>query len=148
VDYLQLADRSWPILSRFAAAHTTVYRASNGRLGHHIPFLPPMLLLEHRGARTGKERTTPLVYAVDGDDLVVVASKGGYPSHPAWYHNLLANPDTVAQVGGERRRVRATVADPEQRARLWPLVLRTYPGFGDYQKRAEREIPLVVLRRR
>jgi F420H(2)-dependent quinone reductase len=147
MDLLQLADKSWPLLSRVAAGHTTVYRATNGLLGHRFPFGPPALLLEHVGARSGIRRTTPLVYTTDGDDLVLVASKGGYPKHPAWYHNLVANPGTVVQVGAERRRVRARVAGQAERDRLWQLVLRTYSGFQTYQDRAGREIPLVVLER-
>lgn len=147
MDLLKLADRSWPLLSRLAAGHTTVYRATHGAVGHHFPFMPPMLLLEHTGARSGILRTTPLVYTTDGDDIVLVASKGGFPKHPAWYHNLRANPDTVVQVGAERRRVRARVAKPEERERLWRLVLRTYSGFQTYADRTGREIPLVVLER-
>jgi deazaflavin-dependent oxidoreductase (nitroreductase family) len=80
-----------------------------------------------------------------GADLVLVASKGGYPKHPAWFHNLLAHPETTVQVGRERRAVRARVADPAERARLWPEVVRFYSGFATYQERTEREIPLVIL---
>lgn len=147
MDYLDIAERNWPILRRFASTHTAVYRATNGLLGHRIPFSPPVLLLDHVGARSGTSRTTPLVYLDDGDDIVIVASKGGYPRHPGWYHNLLANPDTTIQVGGERRKVRAKVADATERARLWPKVLETYSGFDDYQKHTDREIPLVILER-
>src|SRR5689334_16997508 len=104
---LDLADRSWPLLRRLTRVHTAVYRATGGRLGAWAPGVPQMLLLDHSGARSGTPRTTPLVYAVDGPDLVLVASKGGYPQHPAWYHNLLAHPETEVQVGRERRPVRA-----------------------------------------
>jgi len=94
------------------------------------------------------KRTTPLLYIRDGDDLVIVASKGGYPQHPAWFHNLRANPDTTVQVGSERRPVHARVASAEERSRLWPRVTRAYSGYDDYQGRAGREIPLVILERR
>ena len=104
-----------------------------------------MLLLDHVGARTRRRRTTPLVYLEDGRDLVIVASKGGHPRHPAWLHNLRANPETTVQVGAERRRVRARVATPEERARLWPRVVKVWPGYRTYQERTEREIPLVIL---
>jgi F420H(2)-dependent quinone reductase len=148
VGFLDLADRSWPVLRRVAAVHTTLYRASNGLLGHRFfPGTPPMLLLEHVGARSGIRRTTPLVYFTDGDDVVIVASKGGHPQHPAWYHNLRAHPATVIQVGGERRRVRARVADAAEHERLWPLAVRTYSGYRTYQRRTGRQIPLVILRR-
>src|SRR4051794_685487 len=89
----------WPVLRRVMGGHTAVYKATGGRIGHRFPGSPPMLLLDHRGAKSGQERTSPLVYFEDGDDLVIVASKGGYPKHPAWFHNLKANPDTTVQVG-------------------------------------------------
>jgi F420H(2)-dependent quinone reductase len=143
--YLDLADRSWPVLRRLMGAHTAVYRLTNGFIGHRIPGLPPMLLLDHEGARSGVKRTSPLLYVSDGGDLVIVASKGGYPKHPAWFHNLRANPDTTVQVGSERRPVHARVATAEERKRLWPRVVDAYPTYDDYQERTGREIPLVIL---
>jgi deazaflavin-dependent oxidoreductase (nitroreductase family) len=128
--------------------HTLIYRTSGGRLGHRLPGMPQMLLLDHVGAKSGKERTSPLVYANDGDDLVIVASKGGFPKNPGWFHNLKANPDTTVQVGTERRPVRARVANAEERKRLWPKVVEVYSGYEGYQQRTEREIPLVILARR
>jgi len=127
--------------------HTALYRASGGRLGHTIPGVGGrMLLLDHVGAKSGTKRTSPLLYFPDGDDVVIVASKGGYPKHPAWYHNLIANPDTEVQVGRERRAVHARVATAEERKRLWPRAVKSYHGYTDYQKRSKgREIPLVVL---
>jgi F420H(2)-dependent quinone reductase len=145
---LDLADRSWPVLRRLIGAHTAIYRASGGRLGRTIPGAPPMLLLDHVGARSGRIRTSPLAYLADGEDLVLVASKGGHPRNPAWFHNLVANPDATVQVGRERRSVRARVATPEERARLWPRVLELYGGYRDYQERTERKTPLVILERR
>ena len=128
-------------------AHTFLYRRTGGRLGHTIPGVGgKMLLLDHVGAKSGTKRTSPLLYVRNGDDLVVVASKGGYPKHPAWYHNLMANPDTEVQVGSEQRKVRTRVADAEERERLWPIVVESYHGYADYQARSKgREIPLVVL---
>ncbi|MGQ0576175.1 MAG: nitroreductase family deazaflavin-dependent oxidoreductase [Pseudonocardia sp.] len=143
-----LADRSWPLLRRLFDVHTFVYRATGGRLGHRGPGLPQTLLLDHVGARTGTLRTSPLVYAEDGPDLVLVASKGGHPQHPAWLHNLKANPDTTVQVGRERRAVRARVAGPDERARLWALAVAVYPGYDGYQARTQRQIPVVVLQPR
>jgi F420H(2)-dependent quinone reductase len=106
-----------------------------------------MLLLDHVGAKSGALRTTPLLYIPDpdGEDLLIVASKGGFPKHPAWFHNLRANPVTYAQVGEERRRVRARVATAEERPRLWDLADAVWPGYADYRARTDREIPLVVL---
>jgi F420H(2)-dependent quinone reductase len=146
--YLDIVDRSWPVLRRMMGAHTAVYRATRGLIGHKIPGGPPMLLLDHVGAKSGKKRTSPLVYVRDGDDIVLVASKGGNPKHPAWFHNLKANPDTTVQVGRERIEVHARVAEGSERERLWPKAVETYGGYADYQKRTDREIPLVVLERR
>jgi deazaflavin-dependent oxidoreductase (nitroreductase family) len=146
--FLELADRSWPVLRRLMGVHTLLYRTTNGLVGHHIPGLPSMLLLDHVGAKSGVKRTSPLLYIKDGDDLVIVASKGGYPQHPAWFHNLRANPDTTVQVGSERRGVHARVANPEEHARLWPRVVDAYSTYDDYQRRTDREIPLVILERR
>ncbi|MCW2969275.1 MAG: hypothetical protein JWO23_402 [Solirubrobacterales bacterium] len=145
MDYLNLADRSWPVLRRVMGGHAAVYRATNGRIGHRFPGSPPMLLLDHVGARSASRRTSPLVYARDGDNFVLVASKGGYPKNPAWFHNLLANPDTTVQVGSSHLDVHARVADPEERKRLWPVVVGVYSGYDDYQRRTDREIPLVIL---
>jgi deazaflavin-dependent oxidoreductase (nitroreductase family) len=142
---MSLVDRSWPVLRRLMGGHTLVYRLSGGLIGHRFPGAPPMLLLDHRGAKSGTKRTTPLVYVDDPPNIVLVASKGGHPRNPSWYHNLRANPDTTVQVGSSRREVRARVATPEERRRLWPMAVRTYSGYAGYQKRTNREIPLVVL---
>jgi deazaflavin-dependent oxidoreductase (nitroreductase family) len=140
-----LVDRSWPVLRRLVGAHTAVYRVSGGLIGQHFPGAPPMLLLDHIGAKSGKVRTTPLAYLADGEDIVLVASKGGHPRSPAWFHNLVANPETTIQVGSERRAVRARVATSKERERLWPEVVKLYSGYRDYQERTDREIPLVIL---
>jgi deazaflavin-dependent oxidoreductase (nitroreductase family) len=103
-------------------------------------------LLIVRGAKSGIERRTPLVFTRDGDDVLLVASRGGDPKHPAWYHNVVANPDVRFSIDGEESRYRARTASPEERSRLWRLVNRTYAGYEVYQRRAgEREIPVVVL---
>ena len=148
MDVMSLADRSWPVLRRMMGLHTQAYRLSNGRIGHRFPGAPAMLLLDHVGAKSAVKRTIPLVYVRDGDDIVLVASKGGHPKNPAWYHNLRAHPDTTVQIGSERRPVRAQVATPEERERLWPKAVATYGGYAGYQERTQREIPLVVLKRR
>ena len=143
--YLDLADRSWPLLRRLMGGHTALYRVTNGLIGHRTPGLPPALLLDHVGARSGTHRTSPLVYGRDSANFVLVASKGGYPKNPAWFHNLLAHPDTAVQVGSRRLDVQARVATSEERARLWALMVGVYGGYADYQRRTEREIPLVIL---
>lgn len=143
--YLDLADRSWPILRRVMGAHTLAYRATGGLIGHRVPGAPRMLLLEHVGAKSGRRRTSPLVYFRDGENLVLIASKGGFAKHPAWFHNLRANPDTRVQVGHRRPLVHARVATPAERERLWPKAVETYKGYAGYAKRTDREIPVVIL---
>jgi F420H(2)-dependent quinone reductase len=145
IDYLSWADRNWPLLRRLMGYHATIYRASHGLVGHRFPGAPPVLLLDHVGARSGTLRTSPLVYARDGENLVLIASKGGYPKNPAWFYNLGANPDTTVQVGSRRLAVHARVANAKERERLWPVVVDVYGGYANYQRRTEREIPLVIL---
>ncbi len=152
MDYMSWVDRNWPLLRRLMKGHAIVYRATHGLVGHRFPGAPPMLLLDHVGARSAKRRTTPLIYALDpqsrgagGEDVLLVASKGGHPKNPAWFHNLMANPDTTIQIGSRRLNVHARVADPEERKRLWPVVVDVYGGYAVYQRRTEREIPVVVL---
>lgn len=145
MDLMSLADRSWPVLRRLMGGHARVYRVTGGLIGHRFPGAPPMLLLDHVGAKSGTRRTTPLVYVDTGRSIVIVASKGGHAKHPGWYHNLRAHPDTTVQIGCERRPVHARVASPDERARLWPKALATYGGYRGYQERTDREIPLVIL---
>ena len=138
-------DRFWPILRPLIHVHVLAYRATRGRFGRNMRGTPPMLLLEHTGAKSGVRRTSPLGYIRDGENLVVVASKGGHPRNPSWFHNLRVHPDVTVQVGARRLPVRARVAQAPERARLWPAVLEAYGGYGDYQRRTSREIPLVIL---
>lgn len=125
--------------------HDLLYRASGGRVGRTIPGVGRALLLDHRGRRSGEPRRCPLLYLEDGDDLVVVASRGGSARHPAWWLNLREMPETTVRVGTERRRVRPRQASAEERRRLWPMVVEMYAGYQRYQARTEREIPLVIL---
>jgi len=133
------------LLNAVIDAHARIYRTTRGRVGHRIRGFPPMLLLEHTGARSGRRRTIPLGYIRDGRDVVIVASNGGSPRHPAWFHNLLAHPDTTIQVGPSRIAVTARVAGEDERRRLWPRVVDAYHGYEDYQRRTNRTIPLVIL---
>ena len=123
------------------------FRSNAGKVGGPFENIP-LLILHNRGAKSGQERLNPVAYRRDGDNFVVFASKGGAPDNPDWFHNLKANPDTTVQIGRERRNVRARVANPEERARLWPKAVKTYGGYADYQARAPREIPVVILERR
>ena len=132
------------IVRTISKLNAALYRASGGRLGATVRGAP-VLLLTTIGRRTGKPRTAPLLYLEDGDDLAVVASYGGSPTHPIWFQNLLANPDAEVEIGRERRRVRARVAEPAERARLWALLAGMYPPYQDYQRKTTREIPVVIL---
>lgn len=135
-----------PIVSRMFKAHVKTYRLTRGLVGHRIPGMPPFLLLEHVGAKSGITRTTPLGYVRDDGKVILIASKGGGPKNPAWFYNLRANPDAKIQIGSEQLTVRAHVADPDERRRLWPIFLEVdEETFTAYQERTEREIPLVVL---
>jgi deazaflavin-dependent oxidoreductase (nitroreductase family) len=107
----------------------------------------PVLLLTTIGARTGHPRLAPLVYSRVGDRLVIVASKGGAPSHPAWYVNLVANPVVTIEAAGETFGARATVVEGEERERLYAAHAAIHPSFHDYRERTSRVIPVVVLER-
>lgn len=133
---------------RSTRAHVALYRRSGGRLGGHVPGLPAarIVLVNHVGARTGRSRTSPLMYCVDGEAIAVVASKAGQPAHPAWFHNLMAHPDTTVEIGRERREVRARLATAEERKRLWPRFDDLFGGYEQYRElAAPREIPIVLL---
>jgi F420H(2)-dependent quinone reductase len=151
----QLDSPLLPKIFRYMSrAQVWVYRKTNGRIGGKwrigAGFRKPVptLLLEHRGRKSGTVFTTPLLYLADGSDLVVVASQGGLPNNPQWYRNLVAEPNTTAQVGAERRAVHAATADPQQRSRLWPRLVELYADFDTYQSWTEREIPVVILQPR
>lgn len=107
----------------------------------------PLLLLTTKGAKSGEERTTPLVYSRDGDRLVIIASMGGAPKHPAWYLNLVANPDVTVEVGTEKFGAKARVANGEERERLYAQQAATMPAFNEYAQKTTRVIPVVVLER-
>lgn len=143
-------------LSRYTAArkaqalvtrtHVRAYkllggRGFVGRLGD-----APLLLLTTTGRKSGKRRTAPVIY-VPGPDPALIASNGGAKAHPMWFRNLEAHPDAEIVIGGETRRATAETATGEERERLWRRAVKLYPSFADYQKRTEREIPVVVLRR-
>jgi len=133
---------------RSTKLHVALYRRSGGRIGGHIPGWPEarIVLVDHTGARSGIERTSPLMYQEDGDAIVVMASKAGQPTNPAWFHNLKANPETTIQIGSEARRVRARVAGGEERERLWARFVALYPGSEAYRRNAGgRTIPIVIL---
>lgn len=135
-----------------ARANVAVFRATNGRVGSRWRIGAgwrkpvPVLLLDHVGRRSGRRFTTPLLYLPHGEDVVVVASQGGLPKNPQWFHNLVAHPDTTIHLPRERARpVRARVTDADERALLWPRLVDLYADFENYAAWTDREIPVVVL---
>jgi deazaflavin-dependent oxidoreductase (nitroreductase family) len=124
--------------------HVAALRLSGGRLGSTIRGAP-VLILHHRGRRSGDERVCPLLYLPDGERMVIVASKGGSHRHPAWFLNLREMDETEVEVGGETRRVSVRIATAEEREELWPRVVEIWPDYAAYQRRTDREIPLIVL---
>jgi deazaflavin-dependent oxidoreductase (nitroreductase family) len=131
----------------FNASVIAEFRAHGGRVGG--PFEgAPLLLLTSTGAKSGEERTTPVMYLPDGGRMVIFASKAGAPTHPAWYHNLVANPTATVEVGTESFEVDAGVASGEERQQLYDRQAELYPRFADYAEKTTREIPVVVLERR
>lgn len=135
------------LLPQVLRVHDTVYRKTNGWIGHRTLWIPS-LLLHTVGAKTGKPRTTSLTYARDGENYLVVASKGGAPEAPGWYHNLKAKPEAEINVGPKRFAVTAGIVPPGDAdyARLWEIVNKNNQNrYAEYQKRTSRPIPVVVL---
>lgn len=125
--------------------HQWIYETTDGRLGANLGGRP-MLLLRTTGRKTGQPRTAALLYVEDGANRVVIASKGGAPQHPGWFHNLRAQPEVEIQIGRERHDVRARTAAGEERARLWAAADKVNGGlYSTYQSQTSREIPVIVL---
>ena len=143
-----------PNLPDWMVQHANAYLSSGGAEGHlyqaNRPGQPgltvPSLLLTTTGRKSGERFIFPLFYGETGSgSYIVVASKGGAPQHPGWYHNLAANPDVEVQVGTAKFKARARTASGDERARLWQKALEFWPPYADYQQRTQREIPVVVL---
>jgi deazaflavin-dependent oxidoreductase (nitroreductase family) len=134
--------RAW---QAFQSSHLALFRASGRRVGTRFGGVD-VLFLHHFGAKTGVERISPLLYVEDGENLAIIASKGGHVRHPAWFHNLKAHPDVRVEMRGEVRTVRARVAEGEERDRIWRKAAQVWPDYERYKARApHREIPVVVL---
>lgn len=125
--------------------HSSAYRASGGRVGGRLVKCPVLLLIT-KGRRSGRERTTPLLYLKDGENLVVVASNGGAASHPDWWMNLAANPEADVEISRKKLKVRAEEVEGGEKRRLWARVVEMYPSYATYQRKTDREIPVIVLR--
>ncbi|MDX6603881.1 MAG: hypothetical protein QOF23_390 [Solirubrobacterales bacterium] len=130
----------------FGKEHVDRYRATDGAEGHDWEGTQT-LLLTTTGRRSGDQRTTPLIYAPAGDSYTVIASKGGSDEPPAWYLNLSDNPQVEVQVKGDRFKARARTASAEEKPELWRRMTAEWPSYDDYQKKTDREIPVVVLER-
>jgi deazaflavin-dependent oxidoreductase (nitroreductase family) len=118
------------------------FRANGGNVENR-----PLVLLTTTGAKSGQPRTSPLVYTMDGDRYIIIASKGGAPAHPDWYHNLRANPRVTLEVGAEQFEAQAEIVSGTERTRLYDQMAAVMPFFAEYQRNTEREIPVVVLSR-
>ena len=135
-----------PDLTLFGDEHIERYEATDGEVGYEWNGAT-CLVLTTRGRRSGQPRKFALIFDRRGDDVVVVASKGGAPDHPGWYKNLLVNPEAEVQIRGEKYRVRARTAEGAEREELWRLMTVNWPNYDEYTKRTDRVIPVVVLER-
>jgi len=134
-----------PIIRVMTLLNVWAYRLTGGRMGGTFLQGAPVCLVTVKGKRSGTLRTVALLYLAAGDDVVLVASKGGMSHHPAWYHNMIANPDVEVQIGSTTRRMRARRASSAEKAALWPRLIAMYRDYDDYQARTTREIPVMIL---
>jgi deazaflavin-dependent oxidoreductase (nitroreductase family) len=130
----------------FGQEHVRRYQETDGAEGHEWQGVRT-LILTTTGRHSGESRSTPLIYGRHGDDYLVVASKGGAPEHPAWYLNLLEDPEVKVQVMGDRFSARARPASPDEQPELWQKMASIWPAYDEYQTKTDREIPVVVLER-
>lgn len=133
---IEINDRNKHIIDEFRANHGKVGGRFEGKT---------LLLLHTHGAKSGKERINPTAYVRDGDRLVVIASKGGADTNPDWYYNVLANPQVNVEVGTDKFRAHATVAEEPERTRLYNKMVEVMPGFDDYRRKTTRVIPVIIL---
>lgn len=136
--------RGDPFIRLGSKLNTWLYRTTGGRLGGTFVGGAPVCLFTTTGRKSGEARTAPLLYLRDGDDIVVVASKGGYSKSPQWYFNLLADPAVEVTIGREHRKMTARVATAAEKAALWPRLVANYKSYDTYQARTERDIPVVI----
>jgi deazaflavin-dependent oxidoreductase (nitroreductase family) len=142
-----------PNLPEWMVEHTNLYLKSGGTEGHVFRRTPPgypemdvpSLLLTTTGRKSGEKFIFPLFYGETGNSYIIVASKGGAPEHPGWYKNLVANPEVEVQVGTKKLKARARTVSGAERAQLWEKALKFWPPYADYEKKTERQIPVVVL---
>lgn len=134
------------IMKAFTPFHRSVLRLTRGRIGQAWSSTrQPLLILTATGRRSGQPHSTVVGYIPDGDAFIIVASKGGLPEHPAWYHNIVANPDVIIERNGPREPRRARVTRGEERERLWRKICALYPTFASYQASTTRQLPVILL---
>lgn len=131
----------------YGEEHVRQYRETDGEYGHDWRHGSPVLLLTTTGRRSGQPRTTPLIYGRSGDDYLIVASHGGSAEPPDWYANLQSSPEVEVQVLGDKFRARTRDANAEEKPAMWREMVRHWPAYDDYQRKTDREIPVVVLER-
>jgi len=136
-----------PDYSLFGDEHVRKYEETGGKIGHDWNNTS-VLILHSKGRKSGKTRKNPLIYGRDGDDYVLVASKGGAPQNPGWYENLRAHPDVAIQVRDKVIPVTARTGTAADKQRVWPMMVAQWPGYADYQAGTKRDIPVVLLRPR
>ncbi len=122
------------------------FRANEGKVGGHFKEMT-LLLLHTTGAKSGQDRLNPVAYLADGERYLIIASKGGAPTHPSWYHNIVAHPEVTIEVGAEKFRVLAEVVQEPERTQLFNQVSSKYTGFAEYEKKTSRVIPVIALTR-
>jgi F420H(2)-dependent quinone reductase len=135
---------TWKIENLVTATHNWIFRKSGGRVLGNFDGAP-LMILRTRGAKSGQLRESPVIYLADGDRMVVVASIGGNPRNPAWYHNMKVHPEIEVETKGNRRRMRAREASEAEADELWPRLLEMWPAWGDYMKRTDRRFPVMIL---
>ena len=134
------------VVKLMSVVNVWVFRLTGGRLGGTFLRGAPVCLVTVTGRKTGQPRTVPLLYLRRGDDLVIVASKGGMSHHPLWYHNMIANPRVEVEIGGQpTRAMQVRRAVDAEKAQLWPELVKMYPDYDDYQARTTRDIPVLIL---
>lgn len=141
-----MADYVQPDLTMFGEEHVQKYLETDGEIGY-LWNGAPCLLLTTTGHKSGKPRTVPLIFGPDGDNCILIASKGGAPDHPHWYDNLAANPTVEVQVKGDKYTATARTVEGEERDRCWAIATSVWPNYDEYVKRTTRVIPVVVLER-
>ena len=130
----------------FGEDHTRKYKETDGEVGHDWQGTQ-VLLLTTKGRKSGEPRELPLIYGTSGDDYLIVASKGGADTPPAWYLNLVAEPEVEVQVKGDRFKANAREATPDEKPEMWQTMTKEWPAYDAYQKKTERPIPVIVLER-